>query len=150
MLVVELVERTVADFTIFLPRLISALLLLVPLLLLLRIVLSPLLLLLLLPPPTPTISGRRGGMRSLTASKPFASANEVICCVAPNVCSAGITKYRKIFLSLLIFGTIFRVRSSPLRNESLPPERAPTGKAPVGVRPFNASTDSDSSLFQSK
>lgn len=45
-----------------------------------------LLLLLLLP----NNRGRLGGMRSLTASRPLASANEVICGVAPRPCKAKI------------------------------------------------------------
>lgn len=40
----------------------------------------------------PTNKGRLGGIRSLTASRPLASANEVICGVAPRPCKAAKNK----------------------------------------------------------
>lgn len=63
----------------------------------------------------------RGGIRSLIASSPLASANDVILWFDEKPCSA--------FFS-----------------DDLPPESAPNGRAPVGVNPFSCNTDSDSSL----
>lgn len=63
----------------------------------------------------------RGGIRSLMASRPFASANEAILWLGENPCNAFV-------------------------SDVLPPDKAPSGSAPVGVKPFNCSTDSDSSL----
>lgn len=63
----------------------------------------------------------RGGIRSLIASNPLASAKDVILWLGEKPCRA--------FFS-----------------EDFPPESAPSGRAPVGVNPFNCSTDSDSSL----
>uniref|UniRef100_A0A182J1E9 Uncharacterized protein n=1 Tax=Anopheles atroparvus TaxID=41427 RepID=A0A182J1E9_ANOAO len=71
------------------------------------------------------VVSRRGGIRSLIASRPFASANEVILWLGEKPCSA-------------------------LCSDCLPPERAPSGSAPVGVRPFSCSTDSDSSRSTEK
>jgi len=66
-------------------------------------------------------SSLRGGMRSLMASRPLASSNEVILWVGEKPWRA-------------------------FRRVSLPPDRAPSGKEPVGVRPLSWSTLSLSSL----
>uniref|UniRef100_A0A182QEW1 Uncharacterized protein n=1 Tax=Anopheles farauti TaxID=69004 RepID=A0A182QEW1_9DIPT len=71
------------------------------------------------------VVSRRGGIRSLIASSPFASANEVILWLGEKPCRA-------------------------LCSDCLPPDRAPSGNAPVGVRPFSCSTDSDSSRSTEK
>lgn len=84
----------------------------------------------------------RGGMRSLIASSPLASANDAILWFGENPCNAANV------VENLRFATIGNVLNNlPFLSDALPPDNAPKGKAPVGVNPFNCNTDSDSSLW---
>lgn len=83
-----------------------------------------------------------GGMRSLIASKPFASAKLVILWFGENPCNAV---KQTCHSNVLSTNTYFSI-TLPFFKLVFPPDNAPKGKAPVGVSPLSCSTDSLSSL----
>ncbi len=83
----------------------------------------------------------RGGIRSLIASKPLASANDVILWLGEKPWRA------KIWRSVRDWKATKKIKVKiPFLSDVFPPDSAPNGNAPVGVKPLSWSTDSDSSL----